>query len=714
MGHVQLIHASLPTVDKGTYLSAHSAMDSYSEGPHQVERSEYSSLVQLVRSRALRQPHARAFTFLANGEVEESTLTYQELDRQARSVAVSLHQLGISYGARVVICLPPGLEYVIAFFGCMYAGAIPAPCYPPDQMRPNRTVPRLNAILEDAKPMVIITTASDQPATRSLLSSCSGNRAIQWLIIEQAVSAPADEWEARRPGKSTTAILMYTSGSTDSPKGVMVSHANVLHNLAAFQGFEGRTCGTFVSWLPLFHDLGLFLGVLHPIYRCLPSVLMPATSFAERPIRWLETMSHYEASTTGGPNWAYDICLLKTNREQRENLNLRSWSLALNGAEPVRAETLHRFSEAFAPSGFRRDAFYPSYGLAEGTATVSGGRAPGPPIIRAVRRKSLERGNVTIAPAEEEDLLPVVGCGETLPGQEIVIVDPTSLTPCASTDVGEIWVSGPSIAHEYWNRSKESALTFGACLGKPDGRPFLRTGDLGFLYGRELFIVGRLKDVIVLEGRNYYAEDIEPTVAQCDRSLRPGCGAAFAADIAGREQLIIVHEVKVTPDFNGETVIRNIRRAVTDRHGITASAVVLIKPGTLPKTSSGKIRRRTCRQDFLAGSLHIVYEWRRSSAPKKGEPSSPFTHARLNMPDPWDRAEAEVAIRAWLVGYLSHHLEIEPSAINLREPFARYDLSSLEAVSLVEELERWLRRRLQPTLIWEYPSIEQLARHLAC
>jgi len=489
----------------------------------------------------------------------------------------------------------------------------------------------------------------------------------------------------------------------------MVSHGNVLHNLSSFPGVEQRPYSAVVSWLPFFHDLGLILGVLHPLYRGVPSILMPATFFVQRPLRWLQAITRYRASTTGGPNFAYDLCVRKTTAEERAALDLRSWNLALNGSEPVRSATLDRFAAAFGPCGFRRAAFYPSYGLADATSTVSGGPGLTEPVIHTVDRKALEHDRVVETTSGGAGALGLVGCGKTVKGQKIVIVNPERLTACRDREVGEIWVSGPSVAQGYWNRSEETAQAFRARLSDANEGPFLRTGDLGFLLDGELFITGRLKDLIIIKGGNHYPEDIELTVEQSHRALRTGCGAAFSIDVANEERLVIVQEVEPAAEKDLDEAIGNIRQELAAAHEIDVYAIVLINRGSLPKTSSGKIQRRACRAGFMAESLSVAAEWREGAEPDRMREDA-------GSPQPvkgWDKSQATAAIESWMISYFSERFGIEPQQIDIRQPFTRYGLASIEAVSLTRDLEVRLARTLPPTLAWDYPTIEALANHLA-
>jgi myxalamid-type polyketide synthase MxaB len=665
------------------------------------------TLVELLRDRAERQPDQRAYTFLADGQTESGSLTYGEVDRHARLIGGRLQALGAA-GERVLVLCPPGLEYIVAFFGCLYAGAVAVPAYPPEPSRLNRTLPRLQTIMSDARASIALTTTPMLPVMQPLFVEVAGPQKLDWLAIDLAETDTEQESGWQHPTLSTAdlAFLMYTSGSTGAPKGVMVSHGNALHNAAAFPGFVERPCHAVVSWLPLFHDLGLFLAVIHPLYRGVPGIFMPPAAFVQHPFRWLQAISSYGATITGGPNFAYDLCVRKTTPEQRATLDLSHWNLALNGAEPVRAETLHRFVETFGPCGFQPEALYPSYGLSDATATVSGAIRFVPPSIHILEREALKRGEVVETTVADEATSTFVGCGVTVPGQRIAIVDPATLCECAPKQIGEIWVSGPSIAQGYWGRPEDSERVFGACLADSGEGPFLRTGDLGCLIDGELIITGRLKDLIVIRGQNHYPEDLEYSIERSHPALRLGCGAAFSIEVDGEEQLAIIHEVDQHADL--DSVIPALCQTVIERHDVQAYAVALIGAGSIPKTSSGKIARSACRDAYLSGSLPILKTWRRDQADQRPSAAEAADHGATG-----ERSLAYAEVRGWLLARFAKRLGLTPDRIDAAQPFTRYGLDSADALSLVGELEDWLGRRLSQTLAWDYPNIDALAAHLS-
>lgn len=588
--------------------------------PFSESSFEPSTLVDILRWRALHQPDRLAYTFLLNGEAEEVHLTYAGLDQRARAIAAHLKSLE-AYRGRALLVYPPGLEFNCGFFGCLYAGAVAIPMYPPHPSRLDKFLPKLRAIARDAEPVVALTSSALLPLAESIRAQAPDLQALPWLATDAIDSRLAEQWQEPDIDSTSLAFLQYTSGSTAAPRGAMITHGNLLHNSALIQQVCKHTPESQgVIWLPFYHDMGLMGGILHPLDAGFPVTFLSPVAILQRPLRWLQAITRTRGTTSGGPPFAYDLCVRKITPEQRASLDLSSWDVAFVSAEPIRPETLERFTAAFAPCGFRREAFYPCYGLAEATLLAAGGLKAAPPVMFAVQHAPLEQNRVVAATGEEDGTQTLVGCGQSLGDQEIVIAHPETLTRCPPDEVGEIWIAGPSVARGYWNRPEETERTFHACLAETGEGPFLRTGDLGFLKDGELYITGRLKDLIIIAGSNYYPQDIEQTVEQSHPSLRPSCCAAFTVDIDGEERLVIVAEVErhrlvgrdqppdaAAPRFTAE-VVQAIRRAVAESHELRVYTVVLLKPGTIPKTSSGKIQRHACRANFLNGSLNAIKE----------------------------------------------------------------------------------------------------------
>ncbi|HLF28782.1 MAG TPA: amino acid adenylation domain-containing protein [Anaerolineae bacterium] len=644
----------------------------------------WNTLNELLRWRAQQQPDQIAFTFLVDGETEEIDLTYAELDRRARAIGARLQQQGL-VGRQVLLLYPQGLEYLSAFFGCLYAGNVAVPSYPP---RLNRPDPRLQAIAADAQPAAALTVTEMLNDLESRIAHTPDLKELHWIATDSLGGDWAEQW--REPGVTGDALafLQYTSGSTSTPKGVMVTQANLLHNLEMLKrAYALGEQPILVSWLPLFHDMGLIAAALETVYAGGRCVLMSPASFVQRPFRWLRAISHYRACFSASPNFGYDLCVRHIAPHERETLDLSGWQMALNGAEPVRPQSLERFAETFAPCGFRREALYPGYGLAEATVFVSLGSKGHGPVIQSFKVTQLERHQVVAATTGDEDARRLVGCGHAWLDEAIAIVDPETLTRCAPGRVGEIWVSGPHIARGYWHRPDETARTFDAHLSDTGEGPFLRTGDLGFVHDGELFITGRLKDLIIMRGLNHYPQDIELTVENAHPALQPNAGAAFSVDVGDEERLVVMQEVR--RDFrevDAEQIVEAIRQAVTELHELQVYAVVLLKPKSIPKTSSGKIQRRACRALFLDGRLEaLATSILEPMDTPAGENIAPLKRETLLAAETEERA---ALARSYLEAQIARVLRRSVPALDAAQPVSRLGLDSLMAVELANAIER--------------------------
>ncbi|MGB3895567.1 MAG: fatty acyl-AMP ligase, partial [Mycolicibacter sinensis] len=566
------------------------------------------TLVDLLIQRAGQRGDQPAFTFSRDGdERETSRVTYRELDLRARQIAAGLQSQGAG-GERVLVLCPPGLDFIASFFGCVYAGAIAIPVHPP--MR-EHLVGRVESIIADVDPGFALTTAEIEPRIKPAIDALPGGQALRWSLTDINDAAGREAaWVPPQIDGDTVAMLQYTSGSTSAPKGVVLTHRNLVHNLdTILQAWGDRIDGPVrgVFWLPPYHDMGLIGGLLSTLNASGHSLLMPPSAFIKRPMRWLEAITRHRGTITAAPNFAYDMCIELSSPQERAALDLSHWATAMCGAEPVRAATLDSFVEAFAPAGFRREAFLPVYGLAEGTLLVSGGSDSAVPVARQIDRIALGDSRVVDVAAGDPNAATLIGCGKPPGGQRVVIVDPETRRECAGDRVGEIWVAGGSVAHGYWRAPQLSAETFAATLSNSGEGPFLRTGDLGFLHSGELFVTGRRKDLIIIRGTNHYPNDIELTVQNTNPALLRGRGAVFsiAPEPGAAEQLVVVQEVdpsRLSGDAADEAM-QVIRTAVTENHTVRTHAVVLVQPLQLPTTSSGKIQRSACKQRYLDGAL---------------------------------------------------------------------------------------------------------------
>jgi amino acid adenylation domain-containing protein len=650
-----------------------------------------ATLVDLLRWRSSCQPDRLAYTFLLDGEADEGRLTYEELDQKAQAIAALLQSIAES-GDRILLLYPPGLDYIAAFFGCLYAGMVAVPGYPP---RHNRMLPRVRAIITDAQASVALTTGQIQSRISPVLSQFS---TVRLVATDNMEISRAYKWQAPEIHENSLALIQYTSGSTSDPKGVLVSHANIIHSELLIQtAFQQTEQSVIVGWLPLYHDMGLIGNMIQPLFVGAHCVLMSPTAFLQRPSRWLRAISRYRATTSGGPNFAYDLCVRKINREDREGLDLNSWSVAFNGAEPIRAETLSRFAESFEPYGFSHKSFYPCYGLAEATLIVTARQNKAGPIFRSFQTGGLNNNPVENSTASQTSAS-LVSSGKSLIDHRVVIVNPVSLTPSPECEIGEIWVSGASVAKGYWNRPEQTQQTFHAYLPNTEEGPFLRTGDLGLLRDGELFVTGRLKDLIIIRGLNHYPQDIELTVEREHPALRHGCGAAFSVESSGEQHLVVVQEADRRLQDTAD-VIRRIRRAVVEEHELELDRVVLIRPGTISKTSSGKIQRRDCRERFLEGRLDILAEWRASPSRTDG------SIKKYEMKPPHSRETVE----AWLVSQIAARVSKQPHEIDINLPLASLGLDSLGAIEMAHSIESSLGVSLPMAEILFSPSIAEIA-----
>jgi acyl-CoA synthetase (AMP-forming)/AMP-acid ligase II len=583
-----------------------------------------AAVIPSLRKWARATPDDLAFTCFREGTGAPATRTYAELEARAASIGAGLISR-FAAGTKALLLYPPGPEFIDAFFGVLWSGLVAIPV-PSPSSRPGRTTPRLLAIARDAGATLILTTQVVADAAASLLESDPELKAMT-VVATDRFMGPAVE--PRAPAGSV-AMLQYTSGSTSTPKGVMLTHENLDANLVFFhEGYQHQPGDVFVNWLPHFHDLGLLYGVLEPVFTGRHAVQLPPIDVMKRPLLWLETMSKFGGTHSMGPNFMYELCLRKIAPAERQGLDLQRWRMALNAAEPVRWSTMVAFTEAFAPAGFRFETFSPGYGLSEATCKVTTTPPNKGPTSLVLETAALEHHRVQLAAAEGPKTTRAVASGAVQPGCEIAIVEPDTLRRCAPDQVGEIWLKGPSIGAGYWGNVDAA---FGASIAGEAAGGYLRTGDLGFVRDGHLFITGRHKDLIIIRGENHYPQDIELTAQTAHAVIRPGCVAAFSVDRNGEEQVIVVAEAErrtgkerraeprsgtdrrvdpVVPEHTADGLVpEEIRRAVVTAvsrgHELRVHEVVLIKSGTIPKTSSGKIQRRPCRTAYLQGELELV------------------------------------------------------------------------------------------------------------
>ncbi len=705
------------------------------------------SLVRILFDRAESTPDQLVFQHV--GDSASEPVTFAQLATRSRAIAARLSTIARA-GDRALLVFAPGIDFILGFYGCLAAGVIPVPVYPPDPMRLGRTLPRLQAISRDAGATCALTTSFIQDTVAALADQAPEFASLDFLSVDTVGDGEASGY--REPGleRGQPAFLQYTSGSTASPRGVMVTHGGLLANLQRIQqAMRIDEHSRLFSWLPTFHDMGLVGHVLTPVHCGCPSWLMASYEFLQQPYRWLKSIHELRTTHSGGPNFAFDLCVRKVTPEQRAGLDLSSWSVAYNGAEPISAETLARFVQTFAESRFSATQLFPCYGLAEATLFVTGSPQGTGPVTRQVDPTALTLGKVT-PPASAARTL--VSSGRVSRGDSVLIVNPETSRRAPPATVGEIWLHSPSVGAGYWGRPDDTRELFQARVTGTQEGPFLRTGDLGFLADGELYITGRQKDLLIIHGTNHYPQDLERTAEAAHPGMRGGCSAAFAVDTAHGEAAVLVAEIDAAKVPEPVVLAAALREAVQLGHSVALGAVVLIAARSIPKTSSGKIQRRATRAAFLGGELEVVAEWRDPhlaasalssvgtqpvvtptpvavvapvvAAPAVAAPvlrapaaASPGAIARPSVHQPTlarpqlDRPRAE--LERYLLDKLAESLGRPADQIDTDETFAALGLNSVDEVELSGDLETHFACQLDPTLTWKFPTVKLLAAYLA-
>ncbi|MCD4679830.1 MAG: fatty acyl-AMP ligase [Bacteroidales bacterium] len=570
------------------------------------------TFIDILYEQRDRYPSKQLYVFLLDGEKEELSITYDQLVIKAKMLAQKLDDV-TEKNDRILLFYPPGLEYIIAFYACMFKGLIAVPAYPPD----SRNINRIYSIIQDSKAKIALCPKDiyEKVSSANILTNLHGSDKKLRLLSTDIINEPNIDVNINTQVlPEDIAFLQYTSGSTGSPKGVMVSHENLIANCNLFTIHFEYTNNSHVkvSWLPPYHDNGLVDSIIHPIYAGVTSVMMSPISFARKPVRWLQAItnySNYGQVVSGGPNFAYEMCCNYIDDDQLDSLNLSKWRLAYNGAEPVRASTLKKFGQKFSKAGFKYKNFNPCYGLAEATLIVSSGILKNDPVIKKFDLESLKNNHAHEVEENHSKQIELVGCGKTLESHRIVIVNPSTLKEEQDHNIGEIWVKGPSIAKGYWQNKEDTQKTFNAYVSDTNEGPFMRTGDLGFFDNeKNLFIKGRIKELIIIRGQNYYPQDMEEIAEQACKQLRPSCGGAFSIDYNDEEVLVIVYEIqrRYKNNANLGEIKFVIKNAFAKKDGLAVHDIVLIEPSSFPKTSSGKLQRRLAREMYLNKELKII------------------------------------------------------------------------------------------------------------
>lgn len=648
---------------------------------------QFKNLAEVLQSHAIDSPMNLACKFY-HKEKEES-YNFSDLDKHARKVAVLL-QRDCDRGDRVLLLIPVGLKYIAAFWGCVYAGVLAVPAYPPHN---KRYMQGLQAIIDDADAKLILTTVDVQENVYSPLKKVN---------IDDALVFQEESFQSISIQPEDTVFLQYTSGSTGKPKGVMVSHKNLLNNLEIIaniilSGGEIRVC----SWLPPFHDMGLIGGILLPAFACAPTFLMNPGTFLTNPLKWLEIISQERVTASPAPNFAYDLCVKAANKCMPIGLDLSSWKVAWNGAEPVCAETISRFSQTFARFNFAPETMTPCYGMAESTLITSCKKTGTIPKQLFVDKRALEKDKAEpIDDLLSNAGLKLISCGQAVTGHKIIISDPTTYQPLPEFHVGEICIAGSSITSGYWQKPELNAAVF---VSDPEMKqnkyPYFRTGDLGFLdQNGEIYITGRMKDLIIIRGRNLYPQDIEACVVASHASLISQGTAAFGMEIENQEQLIIVQEIsRHQKEF--ASVYAAILQNIFEEFEINPVRIVLIQQSSLPKTSSGKVQRRYCRQLLLEDKLRILDQW-------QFEPSK-------TLDNDADAPQSIQDVMGWMCEWVEQHIGVCIKDVSdLDISFASLGFDSMRAHQLCEDLSRWLEIDINRVSLWHYPTISKFADYV--
>lgn len=688
----------------------------------------FKNLVDMAAQRAQQKSQQVVSTFLTDNGQVDGEISFSGLDQAAKKIAMGLQQKGLK-GRNLLLLYTPGLDYIRAFFGCLYAGCVPVPAYPPVG---SKDLVRLQKIAVDCQAGAILSSSILGPVIESWVSNVSNGLDLTCIATDTFDAFDSSGFVPYDPEPDEVAFLQYTSGSTGHPKGVMVSHGNLLANFE--QIVRGFVCGddfetsfkdfNIVIWLPPFHDMGLIGGVLTPIYAGAHVTLMSPLTFLKRPYLWLKAISDTKAQVTGGPNFAYQYCVRKISQEQSESLDLSSLEVAFNGAEPIQVEALRGFADRFSENGFDKKAFLPCYGLAEATLFVAGSPPMRGARVLKARLDKLEQGKFSQAPANDpnpRNETGLVSSGVLAKDTCVRIVNHQTAQACADGEIGEIWINSPSVAQGYWDKPNFSKSVFGVTIrGDDSGMTFMRSGDLGFLWQDELYVTGRIKEMIIASGRNHYPQDIEQSLQEANPTFRQGCGAAFSVVEDGKEQLVIMQEVSRAAgnqaDYQKLALVGV--QAVAARHGLTPKALVLIPQSSLPKTSSGKIQRAEAKQMFVAGNFAPVFLYEPGTARSNASVARESTQevspqAGRDATDSAEFTDWRSDLYAEMQSWVADKLDVEPHHIDLDVTFSELGVDSVEAVDLVDRLQDRIERTIPAIEMLRYPTVKALILHFA-
>ena len=676
-------------------------------------RERPQSILETLAAWRERTPERLALTVLGSGEEPQSRSSFRQLHERSLGMAQGLLRHARP-GDRVLLLLPNDLQFVCGFFGCLAAGLVAVPAHHPPQMRKPAQWKRLQAIVDSCAAALIVVPQKSAEALRAmqsregLFAGCA-IEAAETLLAE----GPAAATDLRLPRAGDLAFLQYTSGSTGLPKGVAITHGNIIANQEVIARLMGRNAHTAaLTWLPLYHDMGLS-ALLQMGSVGSGMVLMAPADFVQQPLRWLQAISEHRIHTSGGPNFAYRLAAatLRTPEAAGAGLDLSHWEVAFCGAEPIQPGTVDDFLDAAAPFGLRRTAFFPCYGMAEATVMVTGVAPGGGWQCLAVDPAGLSQGRVQRSDAGRAGAKSLVACGAPTEGHTVRIVAADGRPVADPHEVGEIWVRGPSVGAGYFGDERATEETFRNPLPGDDGGPYLRTGDLGVCLDGQLYVTGRVKDMLIIRGRNLYPQDLEDCVQDAVPELRRGCGAAFPVQVDGEEKLVLVQEIGRTRrrDMDVADVFRRMVVAISEDFGLTPHQVVLVETATIEKTSSGKIARALCRRAYLQGELRSVATWTEGEAVACAAAAGPATSQAV--PGAAGLLCREVEDR--IVQVAAGLLKMDAARVPRTTPWAELGVDSIHALQLAQKVQQATGVSLDAAVLWECAHVRDLAAYIA-
>ncbi|MGE5382547.1 MAG: AMP-binding protein [Omnitrophica WOR_2 bacterium] len=672
--------------------------ESFLNGIINEEDTFKCTIPEIIQARAILTPERIAYIYLKDGEEDKDVITYKELDKSARIIAQRLLEINAK-GERALMLYHPGTDFIKALYGCFYAGVIAVPAYAP---RKNRSLDRIKTLVVDSGATIVLCVTEIHNLFERSFSDFEELKSMQWVPTDQCLTTEPEMIELALPLPTDIALLQYTSGSTGLPKGVMVTHQNIIRNLEFIrQCFSLRPESVSVSWLPSFHDMGLIDGVIGPCYNGFTGVLMPPVAFIQKPVRWLKAIMKYKGTHGGAPNFAYDLCVEGVQFEERQNLDLSSMETLYCGAEPIRKDTIDRFIKTYSEYGFRANAMFPCYGMAETTLIIAGPEALRGPVYLNVSALALEMNKIVPVNENEHDSRYLAGVGYSWIDTDVKIVNPDTLELTKQDEVGEIWISGSIVTAGYWNKEEVTLNTFHARIkdnsGNEGHRNYLRTGDLGFFHNGELYITGRLKDMVILQGKNLYPQDIEFIVEKSHPAMRANASAAFSIEQNNTEKLVIVAEVERSwiRDLNTEEVCDAIRNNIAEEFEQEVYAIQLLRTASILKTSSGKIQRKACQKAFLSGTLEVVGETIIDTT--KEESENMVTKDDLSI------------VLAWLMAWIHLKLNVPFEKINPSSHISTYGLNSIKAIQLQNDFLQKYGVNIPPYTFFDKITIKELS-----